>query len=55
MYRTANETNGAKKYLEDNLHQLRRQFMTIIYLQQLRQRFARINSLERQGKALPTM
>jgi hypothetical protein len=32
MYsKTANETNGAKKYLEDNLHQLRRQLMTIFY------------------------
>ena len=25
----ANETNGVKKYLEDNLHQLRRQLLTI--------------------------
>ena len=31
LYKTATETNGAKKYLEDNLHQLRRQLMTIFY------------------------
>ena len=30
MYsKTANETNWTKKYLEDNLHQLRRQLLTI--------------------------